>query len=253
VRDTILAENDRNVLDVRRGRPARTDNAAPSLPQLVAAMQRDSSTYCDEPVDGAAFAVFLSGFSMVGQSGEISRVMRGNAFMTELHSRIVPLVVDDISFWSRYFFRLAQLQAAHGPAAGVVGADANAEPAAEVDAEPEGPSPQSERAEEATEEAIPAATHTRGGSDGSAGSWTVVSRTQADPPAPDEGSSEGASSACEEPAAGAEDVGPPATPVRQLVPEEDLPATTPSPSPMPAGSTPLLGEEEDVDEDWGLS
>lgn len=36
-------------------------------------------------------------------------ILGGNAFMAELHSRIVPVVVDEPTFWARYFFHLHQL------------------------------------------------------------------------------------------------------------------------------------------------
>ena len=141
VRDAIIAENDANVRG-RRGRGGREAGgqarpaAAPSMDKLVAAMQRDSATYCDEPADTAAFAAFKAGFSLEARGGgtphashsyfsaalrrvcafaacsrprcvcfacfaaqgrapEVAEVLRKNAFMAELHSRIVPLVRNE--------------------------------------------------------------------------------------------------------------------------------------------------------------
>ena len=80
LRDTILYENDANVAPSRRraglragaeagsgGSRGRGD-ARPSLAARVAAMQRDSATYCSQPADGAAFEAFMATFSV-----EVSR------------------------------------------------------------------------------------------------------------------------------------------------------------------------------------
>jgi hypothetical protein len=36
---------------------------------------------------------------------EVARVTADNAFMAELHSRLVPIIVEPADFWSRYFYR----------------------------------------------------------------------------------------------------------------------------------------------------
>ncbi|KAG2492450.1 hypothetical protein HYH03_009392 [Edaphochlamys debaryana] len=76
----------------------------------VAAMQRDSSTYCDEPEDAEDFARWRSGFSLDAVKADIAKLTADNAFMGELHSRLVPIIVEDDDFWSRYFYRLHKLQ-----------------------------------------------------------------------------------------------------------------------------------------------
>jgi len=141
VRDAIIAENDANVRG-RRARGAREGGggasarpaAPPTLDKLVAAMQRDSATYCDEPADGAAFAAFAAAFSLEarpsralvaknqdegadeapcramgaqGHAPEVADVLRKNAFMAELHSRIVPLARPPPSFALLVFAREA--------------------------------------------------------------------------------------------------------------------------------------------------
>ena len=75
-------------------------------------MQRDSSTYCDEPEDVDDFASWQEGFSLEGRKADIDELLAGNAFMQELQSRIVPLIVEQEVFWSRYFYRLHKLQQA---------------------------------------------------------------------------------------------------------------------------------------------
>jgi hypothetical protein len=87
VRDAIIAENDANVRG-RRGRSGREGGAGgaarpaapPSLDKLVAAMQRDSATYCDEPADTAAFAAFQAGFSL---EARFSARRKGDAALTD--------------------------------------------------------------------------------------------------------------------------------------------------------------------------
>ncbi|GIM10333.1 hypothetical protein Vretimale_14099 [Volvox reticuliferus] len=76
----------------------------------VAAMQRDSSTYCDEPEDGDDYARWRAGFSIEGVKTDITRILSDNAFMTELQSRLVPIIVEYDDFWHRYFYRLHKLQ-----------------------------------------------------------------------------------------------------------------------------------------------
>ncbi|BBN16407.1 hypothetical protein MPTK1_7g06010 [Marchantia polymorpha subsp. ruderalis] len=76
----------------------------------VNAMQRDSSTYCDEPEDEDDFAAWRSSFRLSEKQGDIEAVTKDNAFMQELQARIVPLIVEHEVFWTRYFYRLHKLQ-----------------------------------------------------------------------------------------------------------------------------------------------
>ncbi|CAG9467548.1 unnamed protein product [Pedinophyceae sp. YPF-701] len=80
--------------------------AAAELERVVAAIQRDSGTYCDEPEDAEAFAAFLGEFSLEAARSDIDALLRGSRFMAELESRIVPAIVDYDAFWTRYFFRV---------------------------------------------------------------------------------------------------------------------------------------------------
>jgi hypothetical protein len=68
-------------------------------------MQRDSSTYCDEPEDAEEYARWKAGFSLEGVKADIARILSDNAFMAELQSRLVPIIVEHEDFWHRYFFR----------------------------------------------------------------------------------------------------------------------------------------------------
>lgn len=86
----------------------------------MSAMQRDSSTYCDEPEDVEEFATWRSTFSLEERKGDIGAVTKDNAFMQELQSRIVPMIVEYESFWTRYFYRLHKLQMAEDARATLV-------------------------------------------------------------------------------------------------------------------------------------
>lgn len=84
------------------------------LEMQISAMQRDSGTYCDDPDDSDGFASFCSSFDAQARAEDIEALLGGNAFMQELHTRLVPEVVASDTFWMRYFFRCA---ASHSPAA----------------------------------------------------------------------------------------------------------------------------------------
>eukprot|EP00775_Hariotina_reticulata_P011922 gene11922-12066_t len=71
----------------------------------VAAMQRDSATYCDEPEDIEEYGTWRGSWSMEQAQADIDKILTGNAFMAELQSRIVPLLVEKEDFWARYFYR----------------------------------------------------------------------------------------------------------------------------------------------------
>jgi len=280
VRDTILSENDANT-SRRRVRGAAREageggapRPPPTLEQLVAAMQRDSSTYCEEPSD-AAFPAFRADFSLAQRAEAVAAVLGGSAFIRELHSRIVPLVVDDDSFWARYFFRLAALQARHAPppepareaeateaaeaaAAGSDGSwcvvEAGGPEASEAAAEAVDAAAAEERAEAAVEaapapvpppsaeEAQPPAEQP---SEPPSPPPAPAPEPASQPPAPAAEPAEPASPPPAPPAATAGDS--PRTPTTHSV--ADGPGDTPSPSPFPAGGA---AGDEDVDEDWGM-
>lgn len=76
----------------------------------VNAMQRDSSTYCDEPEDTEDFTRWRAAFDLAGAMRDVERLRKDNAFMAELEARIVPALVEYEDFWVRYFYRLHKLQ-----------------------------------------------------------------------------------------------------------------------------------------------
>lgn len=104
----------------------------------IAAMQRNSATYCEQPDDSAGFSAWLEGFEMREHSSEIEAVRKETPFMVELERRIVPLIVDKPTFWRRYFYHVHLLQAAHEARAKVAAraASTQAEEASWDDEEP---------------------------------------------------------------------------------------------------------------------
>jgi hypothetical protein len=88
--------------------------------EQVRAMQRDSSTYCDEPKDVDEYEAWIRSFRIDDRKDEIEELLSSNAFMQELQNRIVPLVVEYDVFWTRYFFHLHKLQQVENARANLV-------------------------------------------------------------------------------------------------------------------------------------
>ena len=80
----------------------------------VHAIQRDSRTYCDEPKEKELYKCFRGEFTIGTRVREISTVLGSNNFMKELFARIVPTVVDEDTFWCRYFFKIYELEIEFG-------------------------------------------------------------------------------------------------------------------------------------------
>lgn len=82
----------------RRGKPS-------ALEAAVTAMQRDSTTFCDDPDDTVAYESYCASFNLAAKKEDIEELLSGNTFMAELHASLVPVVVSNEEFWQRYFFR----------------------------------------------------------------------------------------------------------------------------------------------------
>ncbi|KAH7622196.1 putative BSD domain-containing protein 1 [Nannochloris sp. 'desiccata'] len=93
----------------------------------VASMQRDSSTYCDEPDDNEDFETWVAVFDLPSRKPDIAKILSENTFMSELQTRIVPVVVDYESFWTRYFYRLHKLEERHAKVAALASRTAQME------------------------------------------------------------------------------------------------------------------------------
>ena len=47
----------------------------------------------------------VQGFDLDAHADDIETITRDNTFMAELQSRIVPLIVQYDTFWTRYFYQ----------------------------------------------------------------------------------------------------------------------------------------------------
>ena len=92
--------------------PSATTAIESDFAKKVAAMQRDSSTYCDAPADAAAFGAFARTFDAASDETkrDVDALLAANSFMKVMSGRIVPAVVEYEVFWSRYFFQLRLLE-----------------------------------------------------------------------------------------------------------------------------------------------
>lgn len=92
-----------------RGRErAHASKAGSKLDARIAALQRNPTTFCEDPQNIAAFEQFCTDFNLETNQAGIDELLGSNAFMRELHARLVPHVVDECTFWQRYFFRCAK-------------------------------------------------------------------------------------------------------------------------------------------------
>jgi hypothetical protein len=70
----------------------------------VAAMQRDSSTYCDEPEDCEEFEAWLAGFDLAARKPDVDRLIAENTFMSELQVRFVS--TETVHACAKQYLRL---------------------------------------------------------------------------------------------------------------------------------------------------
>lgn len=76
----------------------------------IRAIQHDSSTYCEEPEDVEDFKAWQSTFDLRGNKQDVDSLLEENTFLQELLARLVPDVVTEETFWTRYFYRLHKLR-----------------------------------------------------------------------------------------------------------------------------------------------
>lgn len=114
MRDTVLEElsaNDSGKAKMKRqaSRPLSKGKYS-RLDADISSMQRDSTTYCDEPADTAHYQAWRSNFDLASYKPAVDQLVTDNAFMAELQARIVPVIVEYDAFWTRYFYRLHLLE-----------------------------------------------------------------------------------------------------------------------------------------------
>lgn len=78
----------------------------------IVQIQTDPSTYCKEPEDAEDFKKWKSDFSFEEKRDEIERLIGNNGVMEGVYRDIVPEIVDNATFWSRYFYKIHCLECA---------------------------------------------------------------------------------------------------------------------------------------------
>ncbi|PRQ26193.1 putative BSD domain-containing protein [Rosa chinensis] len=86
----------------------------------VRAIQGDASTYCEEPEDLEEYRQWRSGFVLEEKREEIEGLLEGNGAMENIYNKVAPNVVDDETFWSRYYYRVYKLKQAEDVRANLV-------------------------------------------------------------------------------------------------------------------------------------
>ncbi|KAJ3686888.1 hypothetical protein LUZ61_016052 [Rhynchospora tenuis] len=107
----------------------RSSSAATSLPimsrytrfeaQLIAA-RSDPATFTEPPEDPQDFAKWQSGFKLEEQKDEIDTLLKENSQVEVFLEKLVPNLVDEETFWSRYFYKIEKIKQAEDARAKIV-------------------------------------------------------------------------------------------------------------------------------------
>jgi hypothetical protein len=81
----------------------------------IAAMERDPGTYCDTTRTGdvEGFNHWLQTFDLDAHHEEIALICQKNGTVGKMKEELVPSLVDDTTFWTRYFYKLQKLKDRH--------------------------------------------------------------------------------------------------------------------------------------------
>jgi hypothetical protein len=74
------------------------------------AIQIDPTTYTADPVPEDGYREWLATFDLDSMKGKVSELLVSNVEVRALYTQLVPLTVSNLDFWSRYFFKLHQLE-----------------------------------------------------------------------------------------------------------------------------------------------
>ncbi|KAK4737855.1 hypothetical protein R3W88_001552 [Solanum pinnatisectum] len=89
-------------------------NAKPysRIDATIRAIQCDAKTYCDEPEDMIDYNEWKLGFVLEEMNGEMEGLIKENGVINEIYSEVVPSMVDQETFWSRYFYKVYRIRKA---------------------------------------------------------------------------------------------------------------------------------------------
>ncbi|KAL3517535.1 hypothetical protein ACH5RR_020124 [Cinchona calisaya] len=74
------------------------------------AIQNDLNTFCEEPEDLEDYNKWKLWFSLEEKSEEFENLIGENGVLEGVYGRVVPNVVDNETFWCRYFYRVHKLK-----------------------------------------------------------------------------------------------------------------------------------------------
>ncbi|KAI3668192.1 hypothetical protein L6452_43269 [Arctium lappa] len=70
------------------------------------AIRTDTRTYCEEPEDVDDYNKWKLGFVMGDNKDEIEKLVGDDGVLAGIYSKLVPIEVDDGTFWYRYFYKI---------------------------------------------------------------------------------------------------------------------------------------------------
>ncbi|KAK2982250.1 hypothetical protein RJ640_016380 [Escallonia rubra] len=108
-----INDSDSDVSDVHRASYVDS-NAKPysRLDAQIRAIQSDINTYCEEPEDLGVYNEWKLGFALDERAEEIEDLLEENGAIDDIYREVVPRVVDDETFWGRYFYRVFRVMRA---------------------------------------------------------------------------------------------------------------------------------------------
>ncbi|XP_008451401.1 uncharacterized protein LOC103492704 [Cucumis melo] len=86
----------------------------------VRSLQGDTATYCDEPEDLGDYEKWKLQLVLNDKSEEIENLIEENGAIDNIHKKVVPNVVDNETFWFRYFYKVHKLKQAEDVRANLV-------------------------------------------------------------------------------------------------------------------------------------
>ncbi|CAN0890188.1 BSD domain-containing protein 1 [Linum grandiflorum] len=126
-KEAILAleqeESDSSDSNVERGGGGSSTNSLrySRFDAQVRVIQGDTSTYCEEPDDLEDYGKWKSSEFVIEECrDEIISLLEGNGAVDAIYRKVVPGVVDEETFWSRYYYRIHKLKQAEALRANLV-------------------------------------------------------------------------------------------------------------------------------------
>jgi len=108
VNDTTTVLQDKLAsLRVFDGKKNAANTTSPIQQQnRIARLQRNESTFTQDPSDTAAFATWTNQFDIGAHTESVTHLLTTNETVREFHTRLVPAQVSYREFWCRYYYKL---------------------------------------------------------------------------------------------------------------------------------------------------